>query len=171
MTEYRIFFADGRSTDVSAATVYFGWTRFYLYDEQASVVGSFGWEQLIGFQTISSPVQQIILQDHDDLPQNRKPKIEDKEAALKRQKGEYLYELEGLAEQLSRVSLQLSNSWLMADSYRRTKTNELTVLFEHSKGEVQKIQAKLADTQKDIDDRMKRLLEQISRSLKGDFKL
>jgi hypothetical protein len=171
VTEYRIFFVDGRSADVSAARVYFGWKRFYLYDENASVVGSFGWEQLVGFQTISSPVQQIILQDHDDLPHNRKSNTEDKEAALKKQKGEYLYEMEGLTEQLSQVSRRLSNAWLMADAYRRTKTNELMVLLENSKAEVQKIQAKLTDIQKEMDERMKRLLEQISRGLKGDFKL
>lgn len=61
-------------------------------------------------------------------------------------------------------------AWLMADAYRRTKTNELTLLLEHSKGEVQNVHAKLSDTQKALDERMKRLSEQISRALKGDSK-
>lgn len=171
MTEYRIFFADARATDIRAAKVYFGWKRFYLYDELNNVVGCFSWEELSGFQTTSAPVQQIILQDHDELPQNRKVKTEDKEEALKKQKGELLYELENLTAQLKEVSFKLSSAWLTVDKFRRTRTNELAVLLEHSRGEIQRTQAELSDKQKDIDKNLKELIDQISRALKGDSKI
>lgn len=156
--QYKVHLTNQQSVDIQAETINVGVNRLWFFDAEDNLQGAFKWENIQGFSVDGSASGQIVV---EELLHEKK-----KADNLEKTHGPIIAAIERVHQQLQTLESAATSAWLRISDAKK-EPREVEFAVSKHPDYLRKGSAELAEFQRTLMPKMKRLLDEVESLLES----